>query len=182
MSHFSLIECIINNIEKGEKMNTKESLKKETAVNMSEYLYRGMRIDTREWVYGYLVVHNDGTVDNRVHSIFTGHSGFGFNEGLNFEWYEVIPETIGQFTGFFDKSCWDNLPEKERNIPLLEYKKETWQGRKIFGGDVLEVIMEDNKHYIMTVKIQDGKVMLFDQHGFGCWIGEFSDMIIVDDI
>ena len=49
--------------------------------------FRGKRIDNGQWVYGFYVIREDGR-----HYIF--------NEG----WFEVHPETVGQFTGLTDKN------------------------------------------------------------------------------
>ena len=65
---------------------------------MREILFRGIRKDTHEWIYGFYGEYFDGkknvpcisVVDNRV---ITGSLC-----------YEVIPETVGQFTGLTDKN------------------------------------------------------------------------------
>ena len=66
---------------------------------MKEILFRGKRVDNGEWVYGSLIQNKP----RLLYSIITR------NEYL----YDVIPETIGQYTGL------------------------TANGVKIFGGDIL---------------------------------------------
>jgi len=72
---------------------------------MREILFRGKRVDNGEWVEG-----------NYFHNFRKGESNniIPFNSN---QWHEVIPESIGQFTGLLDKN-----------------------GKKIFEGDILKCI------------------------------------------
>lgn len=74
---------------------------------MREILFRGKRIDNEEWVEGG-IYHNseDGIV------FIIKDTCLGYHEFI-----EVIPETVGQFTGLYDK-CDKN-------------------GTKIFEGDII---------------------------------------------
>lgn len=82
-------------------------------------LFRGKRVDNGEWVYGYAVKGCDK--DNQMFIAQSIGIGF-FTGGISAK--EVIPETVGQFTGVYDKS--DN---------------------KIFEGDIVKVTYLEQRQY-----------------------------------
>jgi uncharacterized phage protein (TIGR01671 family) len=62
---------------------------------MREIKFRGKRIDNGEWVYGYYCFN--GYTDEQKHFIIPDYASAFYG-------IEVIPETVGQFTGLHDKN------------------------------------------------------------------------------
>lgn len=110
---------------------------------MSEILFRGKatnRIEGRayrtsykngDWVYGLLT-----KVLN-----YLGFAEMTNTNGVS--GIEVDPETVGQFTGFYDSTRWEELtPEEQQEFlhqpDFWENTPDTWPGKRIFEGDILE--------------------------------------------
>lgn len=110
-----------------------------------EIKFRGKRIDNGEWVYGDLL---QPTEICDIYEIANCESIDGTR-------YEVIPESIGQFTGLYDKNGkeiyeGDIITNGDKNIKYIvewcdtglkarQYNNRSYIGLK-YWKDVLEVI------------------------------------------
>lgn len=85
-----------------KRMNFLNQANRKAGSNMArEIKFRGKRVDNREWVYGYYTVE-DG-------SKFESHYGSSrYHIITESSLVEVIPETVGQFTGLKDMSGIDS--------------------------------------------------------------------------
>lgn len=83
---------------------------------MRNISFRGKRRSTGEWVYGDLSIY----ADDCVYISCQNNGGYGYFEEPRYNTYEVIPKTVGQFTGKNDKN-----------------------GKWIFEGDVVRYINND---------------------------------------
>lgn len=67
-------------------------------------------------------------------------------------WIPVIPETVGQFTGLYDRTKWEDISEEEKQdfyvrncsddgltikYQTQEEVKHLWRGREIYEGDIV---------------------------------------------
>lgn len=102
---------------------------------MREILFRGKQIDNNEWAEGYFIEQNTPEYHAYIVKLFEGEVTGKCIDILSLDIVEVIPETVGQYTGYSD----------DRN-------------NKIFDGDLIRDLKEYDD--VAVVKYNDGEFVL----------------------
>ena len=115
---------------------------------MREILFRGKRCDNGEWVEGYYARKG---VDNDTFKHFICVMTFNVNRNTYSSMFyltdiEVIPETVGQYTGMNDKN-----------------------GKKIFEHDIVRIYVDfTTMQYVISYDKENARFVVGDT-GFTFW-------------
>lgn len=103
---------------------------------MREILFRGKSIKMNQWIYGgfhiwekrqVCALSNDSLKDDEISYVITVNSFADWNMPRTMQAVEVIADTVGQYTGLTDRN-----------------------GRKIFEGDIVNILTENEEFGIIT--------------------------------
>lgn len=105
-----------------------------------EIKFRGQRVNTKEWVYGYYVVNDDkeSFIITEFYSWETICSDCAMPQ---FDSYQVIPETVGEYIGLPDKNGkeiyeGDIIHIGDKNIPyIVEWHDNGFMGKAVRASD-----------------------------------------------
>ena len=110
---------------------------------MREILFRGKRKDNRGWVFGYYAIIGDkhAIIKKEMETYLA--CDHNYEKRVGSEVVQVIPQTVGQFTGFYDKNGFrifdgDILRSRydEDNPDDVSYELVQWEGNGWYSGKV----------------------------------------------
>lgn len=136
---------------------------------MREILFRAKTLNTEsKWVEGFYNHIPCGRFMCDEHLIQTINEG-----GRIGQLYTVHETTVGQFTGLYDSTKWEDLTDAEKldfyhqhyigkdgmsvRFQHIDDVKRLWKGKKIFEGDILHFWSEYQESYLGKCVVMYGK-------------------------
>lgn len=109
---------------------------------MREILFRGKTTNKGEWVKGGIIPLDVQSGYIFIAEPFLSASTLPVYEIIKHHTHLVIPETVGQFTGLYDSTKWEELTTEEQAEFLYpdnggKRSKKDWKGKPIFEGDIV---------------------------------------------
>ncbi len=134
-------------------------------------LYRGKRKDNGEWIEGYLCRKYFAESPHDRCAIQYETTGNEYKWTPKYMTAEVIPETIGEFTGLYDNTKWEKLTKKEQSDWLKNHTADEWKGRKIFEGDIVDAVYKSGYVGIPDTPFGKGVIVYGDSYYHGASYG-----------